>query len=255
MRLAVLVFLVCVAIVSSPRRASAQTDEIQVYDGDLAPVGTFNLTWHNNYTPRGIATPAFPGAVVSDRSLNGTAEWAYGATPWFEAGLYLPVYSYDARRGATYDGFKLRTLFAVPRASERRFFYGVNFEFSVNEKAWDTQRFSSEVRPIVGWHLASWDVIVNPILDTEYDNLGNLDFAPSTRVAYNVSHAWAVSAEEYADYGPLRRLYGSAAQSHVLFGVVDYASRLVDVETGIGVGFTRASDDVTLKLILSKDLN
>ena len=65
--------------------ASAQTDEIQVYDAAIAPVGAFNLTLHDNFTPRGNMTPEFPGAIVADKSLNGVAEWAYGVAPWFEA--------------------------------------------------------------------------------------------------------------------------------------------------------------------------
>src|SRR3954464_12433591 len=94
----------------------AQSDEIQVYDGGLAPVGTFNLTLHNNFTPSGIKTPGFPGAVTSHHSLNGVPEWALGVTHWFEAGLYLPLYSIDTELGAKINGFKLRTLFAVPNA-------------------------------------------------------------------------------------------------------------------------------------------
>jgi hypothetical protein len=56
----------------------AQTDEIQVYDGSLAPKGVFNLTVHSNYTPSGIREPAFPGAVTADKSFNGVPEWALG---------------------------------------------------------------------------------------------------------------------------------------------------------------------------------
>ena len=62
----------------------------------------------------------------------------------------------------------MRALFAVPRADERRFFYGANFEFSVNARRWDATRFTSEVRPIVGWHLKPWDIILNPIVDTAW---------------------------------------------------------------------------------------
>lgn len=51
--------------------------------------------------------PAFPGAVVADQSFNGVTEWVYGATPWFEAGLYLPLYGHDKHPGWTVDGFKL----------------------------------------------------------------------------------------------------------------------------------------------------
>ena len=105
-----------VALFAVPVLASAQTDEIQVYDGGLAPVGTFNLTVHSNFTPKGLATPAFPGAVVADKSFNGVPEWALGVTRWFEAGLYLPVYSRDNTSGFGLDGFKLR---AIARAASR----------------------------------------------------------------------------------------------------------------------------------------
>jgi len=134
---------VVVALLAAAASASAQTDEIQVYDGGLAPVGTVNLTLHSNFTPRGVATPAFPGAVISDKSFNGVPEFALGVTPWFEAGLYLPLYSRDKDAGWGLDGFKLRALFAVPKADDRRFFYGANFEFSFNAKRWDTTRFTS----------------------------------------------------------------------------------------------------------------
>ncbi len=242
-----------VALLVVPAVASAQSDEIQVYDGGLADVGVFNLTLHNNFTPKGVETPAFPGAVVSHHSLNGVPEWAYGVTRWFEAGLYLPLYSRDATSGWGIDGAKLRALFAVPDAGDRRFFYGANFEFSYNARRWDTTRITSEVRPIVGWHINKVDLVFNPILDTAYDGLSNLDFAPSMRVAYNLSPEWAVAAEEYADYGPLHDLLPAGDQSHQIYGVVDYSGAL-DVEVGVGAGLTSASDGLTLKLILSRDL-
>jgi len=39
------------------------------------------------------------------------------------------------------------------------------------------------------------------------------------------------------------------------FAVPDFTSLLTDIEAGIGFGLTQASDNVTLKLILSFDLN
>ena len=252
--LAVLSF-VAIALCVTSGQAWAQTDEIQVYDGELADVGKFNLTWHNNFTPKGISTPAFAGANVADKSFNGVTEWAYGVTPWFEAGLYLPLYSIDKNNGGTYNGFKLRALFAVPHAADRTFFYGVNFEFSINQKNWDDNRFSSEVRPIIGWHLKPWDIIINPILDTEYDGLKNLDFAPAMRVAYNVNDKTALSVEEYADYGPLHGFYGASEQTHMIYGVVNHTFKQFEIEAGVGVGVTSATDKVTMKLLVIKDLN
>jgi len=233
----------------------AQTDEIQVYDGGLAAPGVFNLTWHNNFTPQGITTPAFAGGVVPDRSWNGVPEWAYGVTRWFEAGLYMPLYTYDTHSGWGLDGFKLRTLFAVPNADDRTFFYGTNFEFSFNARRWDQTRFTSEIRPIIGWHVRPFDIIVNPIVDTAYDGVKNLEFVPATRLAYNASSAWAVAVEEYADFGPVRRFLGRENQVHQLYGVVDHTGAPFDLEFGVGFGLTDASDHLTIKVILSRDLN
>ena len=249
-------FLLC--LIAAPATVFAQTDEIQVYDGALAAPGVFNLTLHNNFSPDGLKNPAFPGALISDNSLNGVPEWALGVTNWFEAGLYMPLYSIGNKGDGTtamLNGFKLRALFAVPHADDRRFFYGANFEFSVNARHWDTSRITSEVRPIVGWHLHPVDIIINPIFDTAYDGLSNLDFAPSTRVAYNVNEKWAIAAEEYADYGPVHHFSAVRDQGHQLYAVLDHSAKALDFEAGIGFGLTAASDNVTLKLILSKDLN
>jgi hypothetical protein len=247
--------LFVLGIFMAPQPALAQTDEIQVYDGGLAEPGVFNLTWHNNFTPSGEKTPAFPGAVVANRSFNGVTEWAYGVTEWFEAGLYLPLYTHDKSSGWEIDGFKLRTLFAVPHAGDRRFFYGANFEFSVNEKWWEEKRFTSEVRPIVGWHLKPVDIIINPILDTSYDGIKRLVFAPATRVAYGVSSQWTLAAEEYADYGPLNNLASGSQQVHQLYAVVDHSGGGFEIEAGIGVGLTNATDKLTFKLLVAHDFN
>src|SRR5258708_39427554 len=103
--------------------AWAQTDEIQVYDAEIAAPGVFNLTWHNNFISSGGSTPGFPGAIVPDKSLNGVSEWAYGVAPWFEAGVYFPLYSITPDNSVLYNGFKLRALFVSPDPANPDLFY------------------------------------------------------------------------------------------------------------------------------------
>src|ERR1700686_5194958 len=97
---------IAIALLAAPVASFAQTDEIQVYDAAIAEKGKFNLMLHNNFTPDGLKTAAFPGGIVPNRSLNGVSEWAYGATDWFEAGLYMPLYSFS-KTGGSFNGFKL----------------------------------------------------------------------------------------------------------------------------------------------------
>jgi len=247
-------------LLAMPAVMAAQTDEIQVYDGEIAPVGIFNLMIHNNFTPEGRTVPDYPGAIVADHSYQVTAEWAYGVTPWFEQGLYLPVSSpYSENYGSTYNGFKIRELFARPNAHEHTFFYAANFEFSVNQSYWEPRKISSEIRPIVGLHLHPWDFIYNPIVDTDYTGgPGNLQYNPSGRVAYNFNDRWALAAEEYDGFGPLHGFLPLAQQFHEVWLTTDYTgSKLggVAVESGVGYGLTGASDKWTLKLMVSRNLN
>jgi hypothetical protein len=235
----------------------AQTDEIQVYDAEIADKGVFNLMIHTNFIPIGRKTPDFPGGIIPNKSVNGAAEWAYGVTDWFEQGLYLPVWSpYSEGRGGSINGFKLRELFVRPHAQDHTFFYGVNFEFSVNSKYWESRRITSEVRSIVGVHLHPVDFIFNPIVDTNYTGgLRNIEFAPATRLAYNVNDKWALAIEEYADLGPLRHFRALNNQFHEIWAVMDRNGKRLNVEAGVGFGVTAGADKLTFKLMLSRDLN
>jgi hypothetical protein len=249
--------LIAVALALIPKVALAQTDEIQVYDAEIEDHGKFNIEVHNNFTPIGRKTPDFPGGIIPNHSDNGAAEWAYGVADWFEQGLYFPVYTaYSQGRGGSLNGFKIRELFVRPHAHDHSFFYGVNFEFSVNYKYWESRRITSEIRPIVGLHLHPVDIIFNPIMDTEYTHgLGGLEFVPATRVAYNFNDRWAAAVEEYSDDGPLRHFLPLEDQFHEVWAVMDRTSKALSIETGIGFGVTAGADKLTLKLMLSRDLN
>ena len=240
-------------VLGSPFAACGQTDEIQVYTAEIADPGELTLTLHNNYTPQGLRTPAFPGALVPNRALNGVPEWAYGATDWLELGMYLPVYTWAPGGHAYTEGAKLRTLFVVPHADSRSFFYGLNFEYSRNAERWESSRYSGEMRPILGVRLGPVDLVVNPILDTNFNGLRKLDFAPEGRLAYNLSPKWALAAEDYADLGEIRRLQPLSQAQQSLFGVLDYKGT-TEVEFGIGRGLNDASEKLVVKLMLTWSL-
>jgi hypothetical protein len=145
--------------------AYAQTDEIQVYTGEINKPGEFSITLHYNFTPIGPTQPAFVGGVVPNHSLNGVPEYALGITPWLELGAYLPLYTITADERALIDGAKVRALFVSPNAAERTFWYGANFELSYNARHWQEARYALEVRPILGWRFGPVDLLPNPIID------------------------------------------------------------------------------------------
>src|SRR5580693_5588290 len=131
----------------------------------------------NNFTRKGRTVPDYPGAIIANHSYQVTAEWAYGVTPWFEQGLYMPVTSpYSSNYGSTINGFKIRELFARPNAHDHKFFYAANFEFSVNHSYWESRTITS--RSGLSWVCTC----INGISSTTdcrhglYRGLGNLRY-------------------------------------------------------------------------------
>ena len=237
--------------------AFAVTDEIQVYTGDIEKEGVAGLTWHNNYTVNGLKDEEFPGALVDNHAFSSVTEWAYGVTPWFEAGLYLPLYAHSVNHGWTYNGYKLRALFVQPDNEDKDFYYGVNFEFSWNQRVWDTQVNTGEIRPIIGWRFGDdrrWSFTFNPIVDNSYKGFSRLEFVPATRLDYKVNDTWTVAAEEYDDFGQLRGFLPAREQFHQLWAVADYNGDPISIEAGVGFGLTPSTNNLTLKLMFSSDL-
>jgi hypothetical protein len=233
------------AIAAQPAKA---TDEIQVYNAGIAAPGQFTIQQHLNYVPLGIREAPFPGGLISHNSINGTPEFAYGVTDWWEVGLYLPFAIKDQQFLS--DAFKLRTLFVSPNAEQRNFFYGVNFEFSNTMPRFSQSRFGLEIRPIVGVRNAEWEFIVNPIVDVSFGKYGEADFTPAARVARKLAPDTFVGLEYYADFGEIGNFSKLADQQHTLFAVTDFKAGVFDVDFGVGYGLTPGSDRWVVKTII-----
>ncbi|THD68228.1 MAG: hypothetical protein E7813_11370 [Bradyrhizobium sp.] len=224
------------------------TDEIQVYNADIAAPGQFTIQQHLNYVAVGLKDPPFPGGLVSNHSINGTPEFAYGVTDWWEVGLYLPFAIQD--RQFLSDSFKLRSLFVSPNAAQRSFFYGVNFEFSNTTPKFSQSRFGLEIRPIIGIRNADYEFIVNPIVDISFGKYGEADFTPAARLARKLVPDLSVGLEYYADFGEIGHFAKLVDQQHTLFAVTDFKLGVFDVNFGVGYGLTPASDRFVIKTIV-----
>jgi len=233
------------AAAAQPAKA---TDEIQVYNAGIAAPGQFTIQQHLNYVPLGVKEPPFPGGLISHNSINGTPEFAYGVTDWWEVGLYLPFAIKDQQFLS--DAFKLRTLFVLPNAEQRNFFYGVNFEFSNTMPKFSQSRFGLEIRPIIGVRNADWEFIVNPIVDVSFGKYGEADFTPAARVARKLAPDTFVGLEYYADFGEIGNFSKLADQQHTLFAVTDFKAGVFDVDFGVGYGLTPGSDRWVVKTIV-----
>ena len=224
-------------------------DEIQVYNAEIAEVGQWTYEQHLNYAAVGQTQPEFPGGFTSNHGLQGTPEFAYGMTNWWEAGFYLP-FAINGAGEFFSDGAKIRSLFVVPDAAKRSFFYGVNFELGYEMSQFSLTPWNLEIRPIIGVRNSEWELIANPIVDVGFGPGGEADFAPALRLARNLGQDRFVGLEYYADFGRIGDFLPLREQYQELYAVTDFKVNTVDVELGIGHGFTPGSDGLMLKAII-----
>jgi hypothetical protein len=244
-----------VAVLLTASTISARAvDEIQVYNAEIAKIGQWTFQLHSNYAFMGRKEPDFPGGLIPNHALNGTGEWAYGITDWWEMGFYTP-FAVDQNLTPYSNAAKIRQLFVIPNAAEREFFYGVNFEFSYAMPQFSDTQWNMEIRPIVGWRKGDYEFILNPIVDIGFGQNGGAVFAPAARFARNLGENLAVGVEYYTDLGPLQSWLPFNEQQHNIYAVVDFKIGRFDVNAGVGYGLTPGSDRLMYKMIIGTDLN
>jgi hypothetical protein len=193
-------FYVAATLFVASTLSARAADEIQVYNAEIAKIGQWTFQLHSNYAFIGRKEPDFPGGLIPHHALQGTGEWAYGITDWWEMGFYTP-FAVDQNLTPYSNAAKIRQLFVIPNAAEREFFYGVNFEFSYAMPQFLDTRWLIEIRPIVGWRKGDYEFIINPIVDFGIGQNGGADFAPAARFARNLGENLAVGFEYYTDLG------------------------------------------------------
>ncbi len=245
--------VLALAVWLAPATARA-TDEIQVYNAEIAEPGQWTLQQHFNYAINGRKEPDFAGGLVPNHALNGTPELAYGLFPWLELGWYAP-FAVDQNGRFYSDGGKFRTLFVVPDAAKRDFFYGVNLEFSYATAAFSQTKYNMEIRPIIGVRKGEYEFIVNPIVDLGFGHDGDAELGPAARIARKLKDDLSIGVEYYTDLGPIGNLLPLSQQQHNIYGVVDFKLGNFDVDFGVGYGLTGASDRWMVKMIIGTELN
>ena len=133
----------------------------------------------------------------------------------------------------------------------------MNFEFSWNQKTWDSAgqyRRDPPDHRLALWRGAAGASPSIPSWTTAIRVFRGWISCPATRLDYKIDETWTVAAEEYDDFGELRGFAPANQQSHALWGVVDYTGNPISMEAGLGFGLTSATDSLAVKLMLMSDL-
>jgi hypothetical protein len=219
-------------------------DEIQVYDDSLNEPGRLGLEIHTNHSFGGNTTPAYPNEIVSADATRFTAEFSYGLSKHFEAGMYWDFVAPEYH-SVQFAGPKLRLKWIGQAAENGGVFYGLNVEFGYLKKTADPAHPSGELRPILGVRTEDWLAIVNPILDFSLGKAAETRtpvFAPAFKFGRRITTGVLLGPEFYREIGPLNRFYPGHAQASELFLALDVERGWVPFNFGIGRGWNGADN-------------
>jgi hypothetical protein len=228
--------------------------EIQVYPSDTVAAGQTMIELHSNYTVEGERTRV-NGIFPSYHAFHETVEITHGFTPWFETGFYLFT-SIQPGHGWQWVGDHIRPRVRVPEEWQWPVGVSLSTEFGYQRRSFSEDTWTWELRPIIDKQWGRWYIAVNPSLEKSvhgFNSSSSFDFAPSAKFSFDVTKLMALGVEYYSSLGPVDRFEAWDNQQHQIFPTIDLNfSPKWEFNFGVGIGLTRSTDDLIIKLILGR---
>ncbi len=247
--------------VAAGRCSFAQNNyEIQVYGADtVAPQSTM-VELHSNFTVDGAK--ALPDSTLGADALyptnhveHETLEITTGINDWSEVGIYVFTAARNGQ-GWQWVGDHIRPRVRAPDRWHWPVGASLSMEFGYQRRAFSSDTWTLELRPIVDKQIGRWYLATNLAVDRSFHGdsvpLG-VTFAPAGKVGYDFSKKISAGFEYYADYGNISDIASLHDQQQQLFVVTDLnVSPQWEINFGVGVGPTAGTDHLIVKGILGR---
>jgi hypothetical protein len=247
--------LLCGAIALAAAPAHAQGNyEIQVYGADTVPHKNLMIELHSNFTPEGqqyLIDNVYP----TNHQEHETIELTEGINDWSEVGFYIFT-SEQNGHGVQWVGDHIRPRVRVPDSWHWPFGFSISTEIGYQRAVYSPDIWTWEIRPIIDKTVGRWYFAVNPALERTWhgpDVNQGLGFSPAVKVSYDFTKIVSGGVEYYADYGRFGAFHTLHEQQQQIFAVSDLNVSLKwEINIGVGVGPTAATDHLIVKAILGR---
>jgi len=228
--------------------------EVQVYGSETVPAHATMVELHSNFTLQGRKAVS-AGLPPTDHALHETLEITHGFNDWFEIGFYVFT-SARSGNGWQWVGDHIRPRVRVPERWHWPVGVSLSNEIGYQRRQFSVDTWTWEVRPIVDKKLGAWYFAFNPTLDRaihgESTSKG-FEFSPNLKFSYDVTHKASLGLEYYGSLGPISNLDPIAEQEQQIIPALDLnLSPKWEFNFGVGVGMTRSTDHLLIKLILGR---
>ena len=245
--------LALLVLLGLPLLASAQGNfEIQVYDSETVPAQSLMVELHSNFTAKG-QTQTIDGVYPTNHQEHETVELTQGINDWSEVGFYIFT-SEQNGYGTQWVGDHIRPRVRVPDSWGWPVGASLSMEIGYQRAVYSPDTWTWEIRPIIDKIVGPWYFAINPALERTLhgpDVREGFTFAPGVKIGYAFTHVVSGGIEYYADYGRLGDFATVHDQQQQLFVVADLnVSPVWEINFGVGIGATAATDHLIFKCIL-----
>ncbi len=228
--------------------------EIQVYGADTVAPDNLMVELHSNFTAEGQKN-TLDGVYPTNHQEHETLELTEGLNDWSEVGFYVFTSEQDGH-GVQWVGDHLRPRIRVPESWGWPVGVSLSTEIGYQRTAYSQDTWTWEIRPIIDKSVGRWYFAVNPALERTLhgpDVNQGYGFAPAVKIGYDFTRMVSGGLEYYADYGRIGGFASTHNQQQQIFIVTDLnVSPLWEINIGVGVGATAATDHLIFKAILGR---
>ena len=247
-----LLVLVCLA----PFAHAQANYEIQVYGAETVGPQTLMVELHSNFTVDGQKQSS-DGVYPTNHQEHETIELTQGLNDWSEVGFSIFT--------SEQDGHGVQWVGPHSPAYSRTGFLGMAGRREPVDRdrlpavRVSTDTWTWEIRPIIDKSIGRWYFAVNPALERTFhgpDVSQGFGFAPSAKISYDFTRVVSAGIEWYADYGAIRNISPVHEQQQQVFAVADLnVSPVWEINFGVGIGATSATDHLIVKAIVGRRID
>jgi hypothetical protein len=228
--------------------------EIQVYGADTVQPGTTMVELHSNFTINGQRYE-IQGVYPTYHQEHETLEITQGINDWAEVGFYIFT-SEQNGHGVQWVGDHIRPRVRAPASWHWPVGVSISTEIGYQRAVYSLDTWTWEIRPIIDKAINRWYFAFNPALERTWhgpDVHQGLGFAPAAKVSYDFTKQISAGVEYYADYGGLPNIDPLREQQQQFFAATDLnVSPNWEINVGVGIGVTAATDHLIIKGIIGR---
>jgi Putative MetA-pathway of phenol degradation len=245
-------FLLLTLLLAAPLARAQDNYEIQVYGSDLVDPRHTMVELHSNFTIDGSKT-IVNGVYPTNHAEHETVEITHGFNDWFECGFYIFT-SITEGQSWQWVGDHIRPRVAVPKKWHWPVGVSLSNEIGYQRRQYSVDTWTWEIRPIVDQKVGRWYWSLNPTLDRSFHGVSvnqGVVFSPNLKFSYDLTPKVAAGLEYYGAEGPVTGFDAVSQQQHQIFPAIDLnIAPQWEINFGLGVGLTGATDHLIAKMIL-----